>query len=94
MKTFTQKVYIHKSPRYTEQDFFVFTHDASESGYPLLGTQEIELNVPDTDPVEAEIQMLANKAHDIETKAYAEVENIKDRIKELQGIEYKPEAGE
>jgi len=94
MKTFTQKLYIHKAPSYYEGDYIAHASDMSNHGSVFLGEQEVELNIPDTDPIEAEIQMLANEADRLETEAYAKVQNIKDRIKQLSCLEYKPEAGE
>ena len=96
MNTHKGTWYIHKAHEYSQNDFYVTNMDMSKSGYILLGTEEFEFEfeTPDKDPIEAEIQMLENEADRLETESYAKVQNIKDRIKQLQCLEYKPEPGE
>jgi len=93
MNTYEGTLYIHKARSYVDEDFYIENFDMSNTGQVLLGTHEYEIKfeTPDIDPIEAEIQMLANEADRLETEAYAKVQNIKDRIKQLQCLEYKPE---
>ncbi len=85
--------YIHKARTYLEEGFYVTDIDMSDAGHVLLGEEEFEFEfeTPDTDPIEAEISMLSKEADRLETESYAKVQNIKDRIKQLQCLEYKPE---
>jgi len=85
--------FVHKARSYHDEDYYVETMDMSNCGHVLLNTQDFEVDIetPTKDPIEAEIQMLANEADRLGTEAYAKVQNIKDRIKQLQCLEYKPE---
>ena len=87
---FKQTLYIHKSPAYLIEDYSFFLQDMSDCGYILLGTHDIEIDIPrpTKDPIEAEIEMLKNKVAVINTEAYAKTQQLEQRISELTCIEF------
>ena len=93
MINYKKTLYIHVDRFYTNKEFYVATCDMSQSGYVLLGTHDIEIDIPrpTKDPIEAEIEMLKNKVAVINTEAYAKTQQLEQRISELTCIEFKGE---
>ena len=88
-----ETLYIHKAPSYLIEDYSFFLHDMSDCGYILLGTHDLDIDIPKPtkDPIEAEIEMLKNQVAVINTEAYAKTQQLEQRISELTCIEFKGE---
>ena len=85
------KLYIHLE-QYSIDDegrYSITSCDMSENGYILLGTQEVEIDAPDKDPIVAELEMLDKHLEAVEQESYNKITAIKQRIQSLQAIEYK-----
>ena len=87
MKTFEKKLHIHQG--ITGEGFFIAENDMTDHGYISLGSQTVTLNVPDTDPIEAEVMCLKKAIDKTKSECHAEVEVLSDRINSLLAIEYK-----
>ena len=86
-----ETLYIHKAPGYLIEDYSFFLHDMSDCGYILLGTHDLDIDIPKPtkDPIEAEIEMLKNQVAVINIEAYAKTQQLEQRISELTCIEFK-----
>ena len=82
------KLYIHKDA-FEDGKYDVSTYDGTSHGSVLLGTQWVEVDVPTKDPIEAELEMLANKLAVVEKESHNKITAIKQRIQSLQAIEHK-----
>ena len=87
MDTFEAEMFIHK-PQYGD-GYEVYSSDMTDAGCILLGSQTITLNIPDTDPVQAEVDMLEKKVTSVKAKAQSEVTQLEERIQELKCLEFK-----
>ena len=85
------KLFIHLE-KYEFEDghkHIVTACDMTESGYVLLGTEEVEVSVPNKDPFEAELEMLGKKLAVVEQESHNKITAIKQQIQSLQAIEHK-----
>lgn len=87
------KVFICKSiSQYSSGDIVVSTFDHSQaygshaSDYVLLGTQEIEVDVPDIDTTQAQIDALNEQIRTERAESQNRVNILLDRISKLQCI--------
>lgn len=62
----------------------VFDSDRSHLGYVMIGSQEIEVDVPDCNPMEAEIASLEQRRAQALAHAQAEASMITTRINTLK----------
>ena len=83
------EIYIH-APLYGDQ-FFCCTCDMAEHGYILLGSQTVTVDVPDTNPIDAELAMLNKQVAIVEKESTAKLQVLNDRINSLMCIEHKTE---
>ena len=81
------KIYIHAT-LYGDK-FFCCTCDMSEHGDVLLGSQTVLVDVPDTNPIDAELAMLNKQVAIIENESAAKLQVLNDRINSLMCIEHK-----
>ena len=88
-KTMEIEIHFH-APRYGDE-LIIFTQNMSHHGYPYLGFTTVTVDVPEADPVKAEIDMLEMKAEQVRQDLGNQLENINRRISELTALEYKPE---
>ena len=86
-KTFTQELFIHHSDQ--TNGYFVSECDMSTFGHIVLGTQTVELNIPDTDPIQAEVEMLEKKVTSVRADMQSQVTQLEQRIQELKCLEVK-----
>lgn len=54
--------------------------------YPIVGTFEVEITVPDFDPVALKVKALENQLARMNADNHAATENIKSQIKNLLAI--------
>lgn len=89
----TMKVTLHFHANKYGDEPLIFTSDMSEYGYPHLGTVIGIVQVPQKDPVKAEIEMLEKARDQVRRELSDKLNNIEQRIRELAAIEYKSESG-
>lgn len=82
VKTINVKLHIHKG---FDDKPFVSAVDMRGHGCPLLGTHEVEVPVPETDPVQAEIDAIYEQAGQIEAEALDKVAALREKAKKLKG---------
>lgn len=81
------EIFIH-APRFTKQHM-CFASDMTEHGYILLGSETVFVDVPDANPVDAELGMLNKQVAIIEAELGAKLQVLNDRIYSLKCIEHK-----
>ena len=65
------------------------SNDMTEQSYILLGSQTVTVDVPDTNPIDAELEMLNKQVAVIDKESAAKLQVLNDRIKSLMCIEHK-----
>lgn len=87
-------LYVHSSVNsWDENKFCVFSFDATKlnTGYLLVGTMEVEYEVPaDWNPTAAEVLALEAEKRRLSDEFNAKVRTINDRLSKLQAIEFNP----
>lgn len=63
----------------------VSSSDMQVVGYPLVGTHEVEVPIPEFDIVEIESNWLRKQAASIELKSSGEINNLLEKAKKLEG---------
>ena len=76
-------LFIHKG---FDDKPMVATNDMRSYGYALLGTHEVEVPVPETDVVEAEIEALYEQAGNIEAEALDKVLALREKASKLKKL--------
>lgn len=91
-------LYIHKTlePTDFEDAYPVYPFDISEMAHHrgkvvLLGTQEVEVEIPDVDTTPLIIERLEDQLERMMTEARAEQQKLRDRIASLRCLEHQPE---
>ena len=87
-KTFTTELFIHMS-QYGTGQLIVSQTDMTSHGYVLLGSQTVELDIPATDPVQAEVDMLEKKVVSTRAQFQSDLNQLEQRIQELKCLEVK-----
>ena len=87
MNKFKATLYIHQNNY--DSGYFITESDMTEHGYVLLGTQEVELDVPTKATVIAEIEMLDKQIEVVEQDSHNKITAIKQRKASLLAIENK-----
>jgi hypothetical protein len=83
METVKAQLFIHKG---FDGKPMVATNDMRSYGYALLGTHEVEVPVPETDVVEAEIEALYEQAGSIEAEALDKVLVLREKASKLKKL--------
>lgn len=81
MEKIKTTLFIHKG---YDSKPFVSSSDMSCHGYALLGTHEVEVPVPETDVVQAEVEALYEQAGKIEADALEKVIELREKAKKLK----------
>lgn len=94
MKTII-KCFVHHQPDHYSTDaapvFNAYPFDMTEQGYVLLGTADLEFEVPDNfNPLQSEISGLEKQLDMLAEKYHQNAAMIRDRISKLQCIENSP----
>ena len=87
MSTLTVELFIHKA-RYCD-GYETSTYDLSASGYVLLGSEFVTVQIPTADPLQAEIAMLEKAITKTKAESQVKVNDLEDRIQELKALEFK-----
>lgn len=87
MKTQTQTLYIHQPP-FEGGKYGITVDDMSQFGWVLLGTQTVEVTIPDTDPVEAELKSIAREKDAMKAEFSQKISRLQRRENELRALEH------
>ena len=89
--TFEVELFIHKGSYGDKYQVYPCDLSGSSHGsHVLLGKQTVTLNVPDTNEVLAEVEMLEKQAAKVRAEFSQKLQVITDRINSLQALEHKP----
>lgn len=98
-KTHTQKVYVCATPHlYPEPGYSVSlltfdpTAGQNQLGYILLGETEVTVDVPECNPVQAEIEAIEKTRDHILANAQIQAVQLNERIQRLLCIEHEVQA--
>lgn len=85
LKTVTRDIFVHYS-KYQEDNIVIYNFDMSTHGDALLGKVSITFEIPQTDPVVAQIEMLEKALEKLQIESHAKALNIKEQIQSLLAI--------
>lgn len=83
----TKTLYMSVSPHHG--GISITDYDISDSGNysrPVIGTFEVEITVPDFDPIALKVKVLENQLARMNADHHVATENIKSQIKNLLAI--------
>ena len=72
-------------------DYWLTQYDMSEYGDIMLGQADVTFIVPETDPVQAEVEGLQSVKDKMNLEHATKMKQIEDRINSLLAIEHKGE---
>lgn len=83
MKTQKITLYIHIASGSREPH--VSTSDMRTMGWPLIGTKEIEVEIPEVPVEQAELEALQEQAKEVEAESRRKMADIRSRMDEVLG---------
>lgn len=86
--TKTETMYLHLWPKFKDE-YLIFTHDATSSGYIMVAKKEIEVTfeIPDDlNLTQLEIDGITQEKERIQAATHVKIQNLDDQIQRLLAI--------